>query len=228
MKKIEVTIGFKYVDDNDNVVKVESDFTDNGYCYKDLSAWEKNEGIIYVPEYGFDDADDNGNFIEGKELKEQWTRKSWKNYVRGIVFHHNYEEIATLSNKEKDLLINKIAYGCLCVCDWQDLSTFLEGWNWEDCVEEFIEEIRAKNRKVWCVKTHIVSDYETISDDVRLFDVLENAIFFFNEIVDEEREIANDKEWVIECDDKYNFEAYEEGYYAHNHSCVNLFEKEIE
>ena len=36
MKKIEVTIGFKYVDDNDNVVKVESDFTDNGYCYKDF------------------------------------------------------------------------------------------------------------------------------------------------------------------------------------------------
>ena len=40
MKKIEVTIGFKYVDDNGNVVKIESDFSNNGYCYKDLSAWE--------------------------------------------------------------------------------------------------------------------------------------------------------------------------------------------
>lgn len=144
MKKIEVTIGFKYVDDNDNVVKIESDFTDNGYCYKDLSAWEKNEGIIYASEYIFENADDNGNFVEGEKLKEQWTRKSWVEWVSDIVYHHNYEEIATLSDREKDLLINKIAYDCLCVCDWQDLSTFLESWNWEDCIEEFIEEIRAK------------------------------------------------------------------------------------
>ena len=81
---------------------------------------------------------------------------------------------------------------------------------------------------VWCVKTHIVSDYETITDEVRLFNVLEDAIKFFNEIVDGEREIANDNEWVIECDDKYNFEAYEEGYYAKNHSYVSLFEIPIE
>ena len=81
---------------------------------------------------------------------------------------------------------------------------------------------------IWCVKTHIVSECETISDDVRLFDVLENAEKFFNEIVDDERRFANDKEWVIECDDKRNFEAYEEGYFAHNHSCVNLFETKIE
>lgn len=145
MKKIETTIGFKYVDDNGNVVKIESDFSNNGYCYKDLSAWEKNEGVIYAPEYAFEDAEDeNGCFIEGKELKEQWTRESWIEWVRGVVFHHNYEEIATLSEREKDLLINEVAYDCLCVCDWEDLSTYLEGWDWEYCVEEFIEEIRAK------------------------------------------------------------------------------------
>lgn len=83
-------------------------------------------------------------------------------------------------------------------------------------------------KKAWCVKTHIVSDYETISDEVRLFEYLEDATKVFNEIVEGEREIANDKEWVIEYDDKRNFEAYEEGYYAHNHSCVSLFEIPIE
>lgn len=144
MKKIEVTIGFKYVDDNNEVVKIESDFSDNGYCYKDLSAWEKNEGIIYASEYEFEKVDDKGNFIEGEELKELWIRESWVEWVKGIVFHHNYEEIATLSDREKVLLTNKIAYDCLCVCDFQGLDAQLEGWNWEDCVEEFIEEIRAK------------------------------------------------------------------------------------
>lgn len=81
---------------------------------------------------------------------------------------------------------------------------------------------------VWCVKTHIVSDYETITDEVRLFNSLENAVRFFGEVVDEERRLATENEWVIAYDDKYNFEAYEEGYYAKNHSCVSLFEIPIE
>ena len=81
---------------------------------------------------------------------------------------------------------------------------------------------------VWCVKTHIVTDGETISNDVRLFEHLEDAEKVFNEIVEDERRIANDKKWVIEYDDNRNFEAYKEGYYAHNHSCVNLFQMEIE
>ena len=83
-------------------------------------------------------------------------------------------------------------------------------------------------KNVWCVKTHIVDDYETITDEVRLFEHLGDGQKFFNEIVEGERRIANDKEWVIECDDNRNFEAYEDGYFAQNHSCVNLFETEIE
>ena len=80
---------------------------------------------------------------------------------------------------------------------------------------------------VWCVK-HILYDYETIIDEVRLFNSLEDAVRFFGEVADEERRLATEKEWVIEYDDNYNFYAYEEGYYVHNHSCVNLFEIPIE
>lgn len=132
MKKIEVTIGFKYVDDNDNVVKIGTDFTNNGYCYKDLSAWEKNEGIIYAPEYAFEDAfgdaDDNGNFIEGEELKEQWTRKSWLEWVK------NACESEGIPADED--FIEYIAECILHECDWQDLSTMLEEI---DLYENFVE-----------------------------------------------------------------------------------------
>lgn len=83
-------------------------------------------------------------------------------------------------------------------------------------------------KNVWCVQTHIASDYETISNDVRLYQHLEDGEKAFNEIVEKEREIANDNEFVIECDDNRNFESYEDGYYARNHSCVNLFQIEIE
>lgn len=85
-----------------------------------------------------------------------------------------------------------------------------------------------ETKYVWCVKTHIVSDYETITDEVRLFNSLEDAVRFFCEVVDEERRLATENEWVIAYDDYYNFEAYEEGYYAKNHSCVSLFEIPIE
>ena len=33
---------------------------------------------------------------------------------------------------------------------------------------------------------------------------------------------------LIEYDDNRNFEAYEDGFFVHNHSCVSLFEIEIE
>lgn len=81
---------------------------------------------------------------------------------------------------------------------------------------------------VWCVKTYIINDCGIITDEVRLFEHLEDAENVFNNIVEEERRIANDNEWQIEYDDNRNFEAYESGYFAHNHSCVSLFEIEIE
>lgn len=81
---------------------------------------------------------------------------------------------------------------------------------------------------VWCVRTHMVDDYETISDDVRLFKSIESAENVFNSIVEEERRIANEEEWVISCDDNREFEAYLDGYFSRDHSCVSLFEIEIE
>lgn len=85
-----------------------------------------------------------------------------------------------------------------------------------------------ETKKAWCVKTYIINDCGIITDDVRMFEYLEDGEKVFNNIVEEERKIANDKEWVIEYDDNRNFEAYESGYYAHNHICVNLFQIEIE
>lgn len=85
-----------------------------------------------------------------------------------------------------------------------------------------------ETKKVWCVKTHIASFYETTTDDVKLFNALEDAEKFFDEVADEGRRLAAENEWVIGFDDKHNFEAYEEGYYAHTHYYVSLFETKIE
>lgn len=80
---------------------------------------------------------------------------------------------------------------------------------------------------VWCVKTHIVDDCTTIADEMRLFYSKEKAKSVFDSIVEDERKLVESKGWEID-EDEFSFEAYEEGYYAHNHSCVELSRIEIE
>ena len=84
-----------------------------------------------------------------------------------------------------------------------------------------------ETKDVWCVKTHIVDDCETITDEMRLFYSKDKAKSIFDNIVEEEKKIAESKEWEIN-ENEFSFDAYEEGYYAHNHSCVELYQIEIE
>ena len=85
-----------------------------------------------------------------------------------------------------------------------------------------------EKNSVWCLKTHIVDDCTTINDEIRLFFSKEKAKSVFDNIVEEERKFAESKEWEIDEDSEFSFEAYEDGYYAHSHSCVDLSLIEIE
>ena len=159
----EVTIG-QIVYDNNDILGYELDQSDNGMCYKDLSAWESGKGIIYIPE---SEGINYGGFIPEDEVDCicAWTKETWLEFVREVIMHHNYEEIATLSAEDKELLIEFVAYNCLCECDWQELSTELEGWNWEDCIVEIMQEIHDNRIKEWlnnCVGSRI----ELLDDNV--------------------------------------------------------------
>ena len=140
-KTINATIGYRTI--NNGVVKYYGGETDNGLCYKDLNAWESGEGVIYIGEYSLEDVNDSDFCID-----DHWTRESWLQYVRDIIAWHNFEEINILTPTEKDLLAEWVAENCLHECDWQDLSTMLEEWNWEDCIEEIMQEIRATLKKI--------------------------------------------------------------------------------
>ena len=52
MKRIESTIGYRVID-NEGFVTYHTDFTKNGYVYKDDDAFESGNGICYIPENGF-------------------------------------------------------------------------------------------------------------------------------------------------------------------------------
>ena len=87
--------------------------TDNGECYKDLSAWEKREGVIYISEYQLKDLEEG--IVEENEL---WTKETWVEWVKDEVSAYLYTE----ENISKDF-IEYIALDVLELADWQDLTT---------------------------------------------------------------------------------------------------------
>lgn len=112
--------------------------TDNGMCYKDLDAWENGYGIIYIPE---SEGINYDGIISVDEIDEicAWTKQSWLQYVRDVIEHHNYAVIAALEPIMKDKLVDYIAYNSLYEADWQELSTFLDSWEWEECIEDILD-----------------------------------------------------------------------------------------
>lgn len=104
--------------------------TDNGICYKDLDAWyvgNPDEDIIYIGEYE----------LEHIVPRECWTKTSWLFWVKETV----KDIIPDITNEE----LEYIAYNVLLICDWQELSTELESWNWENAILEMRNEQKTNN-----------------------------------------------------------------------------------
>ena len=97
--------------------------TNNGICYKDLSAWD-NDGIIYISEYELEDL---GNGISQNDL---WTKQTWLEWVE-------------IHLKGNDLYYENgcaehIAFLVLQECDWQCLSTLLEEIDIEETIKWYL------------------------------------------------------------------------------------------
>lgn len=104
MKKIEVTCGFKFVDEHNNIVGYDGGNTFNGYCYKDEDAFKSGEGICYISEYELEDLKEDIDNLDslyniGELSKEEyegelsellcncgWTRKDFISLVGGKDF----------------------------------------------------------------------------------------------------------------------------------------------
>lgn len=73
--------------------------TDNGFCYKDYEAFEKKEGICYIPEHGVNEKD---------EIEVSYTYDCLKE----LVLEYGYEG--------EDIL-----KGIFDILDWQSPETLL-------------------------------------------------------------------------------------------------------
>lgn len=138
MKEIEVTIGWKVLDDNDNVVGFKCDYTDNGKCYKDMETFDECDDStpIYISESAFDDTD----FISIEDAERSgWYFGEWLNFVADVV--RDSECTQDFDDETKNNIIITLHQIVYEICDYQNLDIFLEGYDWEDCVEEMVEEL---------------------------------------------------------------------------------------
>lgn len=123
------------------VYKFKGDSTENGWCFKDYSAWKNNTGVIYIGEYQLSD------YNEGEcSYDDLWTRESWINFVRDTI-RSNYSDIPDIEELLAcDDFISGLAYDCFEWCDWQDLSTMLYEFDYnDDWVLDNWEEYKANN-----------------------------------------------------------------------------------
>jgi hypothetical protein len=80
---------------------------------------------------------------------------------------------------------------------------------------------------IWVVRTDCVFDFEDMNKTVKVCRKREDAQEYFNALVEQEREVAEDNEWEIESDTDDYFEAYPDGYYGTSHSVVSLTREPI-
>ena len=122
MKEIKVDCGYR-IEDNGTIEYIGGQ-TDNGICYKDISAWENGNGIIYISEYELEDLE---NGINHTDL---WTRDTWLAWVE--------EHLKGNDLYYKNGCAEFIASIVLEDCDWQCLSTLLEEIDIEEDIKYYL------------------------------------------------------------------------------------------
>lgn len=120
MKRIDVTCGYREEYPNGDV-HYYGDSTDNGYCYKDMEAWQTGEGVCYIGEYGFE----NG-----------WYCVNYEGNTRDEIIADMAEYLPHCDVK----FIEDRAECVLQECDWQCLTTLMEEVDWEEDIKESYKE----------------------------------------------------------------------------------------
>ena len=149
-KKIEVTYGYRVVDENNKTIGYETGSTFNGFCFKDTEAFEKHPNdICYIPEYGMEEINEeltnlqaiyeNGG-MSTKEYEEQidficrgegWTFYNILNLVAGEL---SEEEMKVAEAGEGFGFLARIVFDTV---DWQSPETYFM----EMVLDDFFDEL---------------------------------------------------------------------------------------
>lgn len=143
MKVKGVEQGWK-VELNDNIGYV-GEYGWQGVYYKDYGAWANNDGVVYIPEYGFENEEQNAG-----ELFEFHAKASVANQVTDNPYMTTADTGVTYT-KQDFLNIcdgNEVwAYELFQMVDWQSPETLFDEWLND---EEFCADYY-----VWCAEHEV-------------------------------------------------------------------------
>lgn len=130
-KKIEVTNGYKIVDENGIVVGYETGSTMNGECYKDEDAFKKKEGVCYISEYEYSEMLENLTALHSEYENSEFSDEDYRADVKDIIDNvgWKYEDILNLVG---GIGFEKVAWYIFAIVDWQSPETYFQ---------EFLDDI---------------------------------------------------------------------------------------
>lgn len=128
----------KIIIENGFVKEIESDYSGNGYIFKDMENFHNKKGICYISEYGleeFEDAIDEGERLTIQDIIDCDFGVDYRSCIEKVDNHLRDYGIRT-----ENAVLERIAESILCSCDWQYFDTELDQQNIDD-LEEWVKTL---------------------------------------------------------------------------------------
>lgn len=130
-KRIEVTNGYKLVDENNNIVGYETATTMNGECYKDEEAFKKKKGVCYISEYEYSELLEELSNLKSIYENGEESDEEYRTDIQFILqtAGWTYDNILELVGGKG---FERVAEFIFSVVDWQSPETYFQ---------EFLDDI---------------------------------------------------------------------------------------
>ena len=142
-KRIEATIGYREICD-DGEVRYYSDWSGQGYVYKDDEAFKSGEGIAYIREATFEHAlEDYGrNYVTLEQIEQEDDCCSYDSMMKWVRWYFKGDDRVDGKPWASEFYKNVCAY-VYGVIDWQGFDLVLDETDWDEDIEEFNDKMTA-------------------------------------------------------------------------------------
>ena len=91
-----------------------------------------NVGVIYIGEYDLQELEDDFNSGKDIDTSKLWTKTTWTKWVKDYIADNYKNEVDIDKILNDDEFIEYLALDCLNNADWQDLSTLLNEYEYNN------------------------------------------------------------------------------------------------
>ena len=124
IEKVKNGFGYKVIQDEE-IIGYYGEYVDNGYSegviYKDYDAFETGQGVCYINEYGFENAEQNAGELFEFEMKEYATSKGVVDNPYFTTDGYTRDGILAIAGGNE-----KLAQTLFEEAEWQCIETILD------------------------------------------------------------------------------------------------------